>query len=143
MLLGLGGLARTGKGSCLTPGSTEQLFFGILGLTTGAMAMTVVCLSPSAFRGGLVGMLSTVRVDDFGLRGVWIEELGSCDISFSSVLSMPSSTGMDSVWVSMGASFAKLHCLEFFSALGISQLSVRRLEPSCMRLVATTAFMAA
>lgn len=41
-----------------------------------------------------------------------------------------------------GGSLCRLPCLEAPEP-GISQLSVRRLEPSCIRLVATTAFIAA
>lgn len=41
-----------------------------------------------------------------------------------------------------GGTLCRLPCLDVPEP-GISQLSVRRLEPSCIRLVATTAFIAA
>ncbi len=139
--LGLGGVVLAGEGSCLPPGSTEQLFLGTLGRTTGAFRSTEVCLCPSAIRGGRVGMgpESTEGLDLWvGWRG-GLEGLGAP----SSTCSDPSLMAMGSIWESSVLSFCMLLWREVLSALGISQLSVRRRELSCIRLVATTAFIAA
>ncbi len=94
--LGLGGVVLTGDGLCLPPGSTEQLFLGTLGRTTGAFGRTVVCLCPSAIRGGRVGMgpESTAGLDLWVGWRVGLEELRAP----SSICSDPSLMGMGSLW---------------------------------------------
>lgn len=154
-LLGLGGEPRRGVASALRAGSmTEQLFCGSRGWTSIDLGMTDACRSPSARSGGLtragpVGVASGLgELGELGLgggeglRALWSSSLDSacCGTSWSGgVTSFSSGTGLVD---SRGGSCCMLLCLEVPEA-GISQLSVRRLEPSCIRLVATTAFMAA
>lgn len=73
MLLGLGGVACTVVASSLEACSiTEQLFCGRRGWTGRDLGMTDACRSPSARRGGLVGVgpvVITSEVGGLGLRG--------------------------------------------------------------------------
>lgn len=153
IFLGLGGVGRTGEGSRLSTGATEQLFAVIRGRTTAVLGMTDSCLSPSGLRGGRVGGRpgghpagSGRAAGFFGLHcgRAWmsgVDWLGGG--AFSSV-----SPGVSLVWLcwlrqSGADSFCMLFSRAGLSDPGLSQLSVRRREPSCMRLVATTAFIAA
>lgn len=147
-LLGLGGVGSVGVVSTLEAGSTtEKLFCGSRGCTSMVLGTTDACLSPSALSGGLLGLLAS-ELGGLGLHereGLWALrsagfESSSCGSCCSgSGASLPS--GVGSVH-SGGGSCCMLPCLEVPDP-GISQLSVRRREPSCIRLVATTAFMAA
>lgn len=113
------------------------------------LGMADACRRPSARRGGLVGVGPvgvTSELGSLGLRGG--EGLGAPSlVDFGSSFCCPSA-GRDSFVVgtglvaSGGGSCFMLLCLDAPEP-GISQLSVRRREPSCIRLVATTAFMAA
>lgn len=151
-LLGLGGEPSGGVASALwTDSTTEQLFLGSRGWTSMDLGMTDACRRPSARSGGLtsVGPVGgAVELGGLGLHGgeglaaLWSTCL---DSSFwgtcwsEGVASF--SPGAESA-VSGGGSCCMLLCLEVTEP-GISQLSVRRRDPSCILLVATTAFMAA
>lgn len=99
-------------------GPNEQLFLGGLGGATADLA----CRWASVRSGGLVGGL---------LCSLWLSEGVA-----------PSSLGAAAAAASGGRSCCTLLCRDVPEA-GISQLSVRRRDDSCIRLVATTAFMAA
>lgn len=151
-LSGLGGVASAGAVSTLQVGcTTEQLFCGNWGWTGTVLGMMDNCRSPSARRGGLVGEGPVGVTSELGgLELDGGEELGGfCLVDFASSFCCSCSLrGGDSFSVgvgledSVGGSCCMLLCLEVPDP-GISQLSVRRREPSCIRLVATTAFMAA
>ncbi len=151
-LLGLRGVASVGVVSTLAAGSTtEQLFCGSRGWTGMVLGMTDACRSPSTRSGGLVGagpVVVTSELGGLGLRGgegliaLWSagfdsSSCGGCWAGGGPSLSL--GTGLVD---SGGGSCCMLLCLEVPEP-GISQLSVRRRELSCIRLVATTAFMAA
>lgn len=149
-LSGLGGVANGGEVLVLEAGSnTEQLFGGSWGWTGMVLGMADACRRPSARRGGLVraGPVGvTSAIGSLGLRGG--EGLGALSsVDFGASFFCPSA-GRHSFAVgaglvaSGGGSCCMLLCLDAPEP-GISQLSVRRREPSCIRLVATTAFMAA
>lgn len=147
-LLRPGGVASVGVMSNLEAGSTtEKLFCGSRGCTSMVLGRTDTCLSPSARSGGLLELVASELgglglCGGEGLRALWSAGFSSlshgCCWSAGGV-ALPSGAG--SVH-SGGGSCCMLLCLEAPDP-GISQLSVRRREPSCIRLVATTAFMAA
>lgn len=147
-LLGPGGVGSVGVLSALEAGSTtEKLFCGSRGCTSMVLGRRDACLSPSARSGGLLGLVAS-ELGGLGLcGGEVLRALRSAGFESSSCAcccsgggaSLPS--GVGSVH-SGGGSCCMLLCLEAPDP-GISQLSVRRREPSCIRLVATTAFIAA
>lgn len=121
--------------------------------------MTDSCRSPSARRGGLEGALGAEPVavtssvlggldegpvfpggaEQAASKGGGLEE--GADLVVSNRAGPVASEG-EGLLDSGGGTFCRLPCLDAPEP-GISQLSVRRLEPSCIRLVATTAFIAA
>ena len=151
-LLGLWGVAIVGVASTLEAGSTtEQLFCGSRGWTGTVLGTTDACRSPSMRRGGLMGAGAVGVVSEIGglglhggegLRALWLVDFDSSSCGscwFCEGVSLSEGGGLVD---SGGGSCCMLLCLEAPEP-GISQLSVRRREPSCIRLVATTAFMAA
>lgn len=151
-LLGLGGEPSVGVAPTLGVGSmTEQLFCGSRGWTSMLLGITDTCRSPSARSGGLVGMGPVGVTSELGSLGLCggegLRAFGSADFDSTSCGNCWSGGGASlSFWAehadSGGGSCCMLLCLEAPEP-GMSQLSVRRREPSCIRLVATTAFMAA
>lgn len=117
------------------------------------------CRSPSARRGGLDGglgaELAPVTSSVLGgleegpvfpggvgpavSEGAGLDEGAGLVISDETGPLLSEEAGLLGSW---GGSLCRLPCLDAPEP-GISQLSVRRLEPSCIRLVATTAFIAA
>lgn len=151
-LLGLGGVASVGLASTLEAGSImEQLLCGSRGWTGMVLGTTDACRSPSTRKGGLVGVGPVGVTSELGglgllggegLRALWSAgfDSTSCDGCWSGGgASLSAGVGLVD---SGGGSCCMLLCLEAPEP-GISQLSVRRRELSCIRLVATTAFMAA
>lgn len=150
-LLGLRGKPVDVSSTLALDSMTEQLFCGSRGWTSMDFGITDACLSPSPRSGGLVrarpvGVASGLT--GLGLRGgeglwaLWSSNFdsASCGTCWSgegtslSLVAEPKDSG--------GGSCCMLLCREVPEPW-ISQLSVRRREPSCIRLVATTAFMAA
>lgn len=152
-LLRLSGLCGVASARVLSPWEAEpireQLFGGTCVCTSIVLGTTDVCRSPSARSGGLVrtvvgvgselGTLELWEGQGLGVRWSLLFDWSSCGCSPGGVVSLSSKVGLAG---SGAGSCCMLLCLEAPEP-GISQLSVRRREPSCIRLVATTAFIAA